>query len=330
MPVPQRPTDQMLKTIAIAASSIALMALSGASHAQAYPSRTISLAMPIGPNVAYYHMVRQMADLIQARTGATIAFDPTLGANGVLTPAKVKRSEPDGHTIGLVFASAMTMEPLVWKDRLYDPLTDFAYLTMLTQHGIVFLARNGFAPNNLTETIAFAKANPEVAKVGTASTAGLVGLVQIEDAAGIKFFKVPYKSSGQFDAAILAGEIDMIYQAAGTAIGLVKGGRMKALFIGSRKRSPLLPNVQSISEVIPNIEVGSWYALIAAAGTPADRVNWHVREWGAALKDPKIADSLEKQQGFEVVGSTPQALADQVKRELAANQGTIKKYNIKE
>jgi tripartite-type tricarboxylate transporter receptor subunit TctC len=217
----------------------------------------------------------------------------------------------------------------VWKDRLFDPLTDFAYLTMLTQHGIVFLARNGFAPNNLAETIAFAKANPEVAKVGTASTAGLVGLVQIEDAAGIKFFKVPYKSSGQFDAALLGGEIDIIYQAAGTAIGLVKGGRMKALFIGSKKRSPLLPNVQSISEAIPNIEVGSWYALVAPAGTPADRVNWHVREWAAALREPKIADALEKAQGFEIVASSPQALAEQVRRELAANQDTVRKYSIK-
>jgi tripartite-type tricarboxylate transporter receptor subunit TctC len=319
----------MLKNIA-AALVAALAGLSNGASAQGYPSRTINLVMTVGPNTAYYHLVRQMADQIQAKTGVAIVFDPVLGANGNLGPAKVKRSEPDGYTLALTFASPLTMNPLLWKDKLYDPLKDFAYVTLLTQHGIAFLARPGFAPNNLTETIAFAKANPEMAKVGIASTAGLVGLLQIEDAAGVKFFKVPYKTSGQFDAAILSGEIDMIYQSAATSLGLLKAGRMKALFIGSSKRSPILPNVQSISEVLPNIEVGSWYGLIAPAGTPAERVNWHVREWGAVIKDPKIAERLVNGEGYEIVASTPQALAEQVQRELAANQRTIEKYNIRE
>lgn len=317
----------VLKTL-VGATAVALAVTSGSAAAQAFPSKTMTLVMPIPASTAFYIMLRQMADQIQAKTGTSVVFDVAIGANGTLGPAKVRRAEADGYTLGLTWAAPMTLNPLYAKDSPYDPLKDFAYVTMLTQHGIFFAARTGYAPNNLNETIALAKAKPDSIKMGYAATGSLVGILEIEEAAGIKFFKVPYKTSGQFDVALLSGEIDVALTTAGTALGQVKAGKLKGVFIGSKKRSPLHPGVQSVSEVFPNVEVGSWYGLYVPAGMPASAIEWHHREWTTALKDPKIADRMENAFGYEVLGSTPQVLTDRVRRELDSNRRIVKKYSI--
>jgi len=319
----------MIKKIA-ASVAVALAVASGAASGQTFPSKPVTVVMPISASTAFYIMLRQMADQIQARTGANIVFDVALGANGTLGPAKVKRAEGDGYTIGLTWAAPITLNPLYAKDAPYDPQKDFSYIMMLTQHGIFWNARTAFGPNNLAETIALAKAKPETIKVGYAGTGSLIGILEIEDAAGVKFMKVPYKTSGQFDAALLGGEIDIGLTTAGTALPQIKAGKMKGIVIGSRKRSVLHPNVGSMAEMFPNVKSGSWYALYAPAGVPADRVAWHYREWSAAIKDPKNTERMENSFGYEVIAGPGQVVADQVRREIASNQRIVKKYNITE
>lgn len=318
-----------LKKLAAAVGAVLAVASAGA-HAQAFPSKTVTMVMPIAASTAYYIVMRQMADQIQAKTGASIVFDVALGASGTLGPARVKRSEADGHTVGLTWAAPMTLNPLFAKDAQYDPVKDFAYVMMLTQHGIFWAGRVGFGPNNLAETVALAKAKPDTVRIGYAGTGSLLGILEIEEASGVKFLKVPYKTSGQFDAALLGGEIDIGLTTAGTALAQIKAGKLKGIVIGSRKRSSLHPNVGSMAEVYPNVESGSWYAIYAPAGTPADRLAWQYREWSAALKDPKIAERMEQGFGYEVIAAPGQAVMDQVKREIDSNQRIVRKYNISE
>jgi tripartite-type tricarboxylate transporter receptor subunit TctC len=103
---------------------------------------------------------------------------------------------------------------------------------------------------------------------------------------------------------------------------------MKGIFIGSRNRSPLLPNVQSISEVYPNVEIVSWYTLFAPAKTPADRIEWLHREWTGALKDPKIADRMQNSFGYDIIASRPQDVIEQIKREIPVNSRIIREYKL--
>jgi tripartite-type tricarboxylate transporter receptor subunit TctC len=316
------------RAISSLTTALAAATLSFSAFGQAYPAKTITLTMPIGPVTAYYIILRQMADQIQAKTGRTIVFDVVLGAGGTLAPAKVKRADPDGYTIGLGYQGAMTIDPYISKDQRYDSLKDFAYISMLTRHGLAFVAGAKVPANNLQELIALAKAKPGQVKLGQGSTGSLIGLLRIQEAAGVQFMEVPYKSSNDFDAALLSGDVDVVLTTAGTALPQIKAGRTKALFIGSRARSPLLPNTQSVSEVYPDIEVISWYGLFAPAGTPQDRIDWLHREWTAQLRDPKIADRMQNTFGYEIVASTGQEFFDQIKREVPINTAVARRYNI--
>ncbi|HXC41671.1 MAG TPA: tripartite tricarboxylate transporter substrate binding protein [Burkholderiales bacterium] len=311
---------------------MAACAMAGSSTAfgQAFPARAMTVVMPLSPSTAFYVAMRQMADQIQAKVGKPVVLDPAVGAGGTLSPQRIKRADPDGYTIGLVYAAPLTVNPYVEKEPRYDPLKDFAYITMLTRHGILFAAGPKVPANNLQELIALAKSRPGGVKVGEGATGSRIGLLQLQEAGGVQFLDVPYKSSAEFDAALLSGEVDVVLSTVGTELGQIRGGRAKGIAIGSRNRSPLLPNVQSISEVYPNVEVISWYALFAPAGTPNDRIDWLHREWTAALKDPKIVERMQTVFGYEIVASTPQEVLDQIKREIPINSRIAKQYGISE
>jgi tripartite-type tricarboxylate transporter receptor subunit TctC len=319
------------KLLAVASLTAAATLLSAASpelSAQTFPTKPVTLLSPLAASNAYYLLLRQMADSIQAKTGRSIVFDVVLGADGTLAPARIKRSEPDGHTIALTWAAPLTLNPLIGKDQQYDPLKDFAYITMLTRHGTLFVAGTHFPASSVQELIAYAKSKPGAVRFGQAATGSRVGTFQLEEIAGVKFLDVPYKSSAQAEIALLGGEVDVIPTTVGTVLAQVKAGKMKPLFIGSKSRSQVMPDVPSISETYPNLEVVSWYALYAPAGTPADRIEWHHREWTTALKDPKIAERLQSGFGFEIVASSPAAVLDQVRRELPAHARVVKQHNI--
>jgi tripartite-type tricarboxylate transporter receptor subunit TctC len=320
-----------LRRAALGAScAAALWAVAGGAAAQAFPSKTVTVVMPIATSTAFYIAIRQMADLIQTKTGRSIVLEPVIGASGTLAPARVKRSEPDGHTIGLTWAAPLTLNPVLSKDQPYDPLKDFAYIAMLTKHGIFMVAGAQFGPNNLQELVALAKAKPGTVRFGQAAAGSRIGAIQIEEASGAKFLEVPYKSSAQSEIAALSGEIDFFATTAGTAMGQIKAGKMKGLFIGSKNRSPLHPNVPSVAETFPDLEIVSWYALYAPAGTPADRIEWHHREWIAALKDPKIAAQMQNTFGYDIVAAPGSAVLEQVKRELPIHARIVKQHNISE
>jgi tripartite-type tricarboxylate transporter receptor subunit TctC len=316
------------KSAAHAALCAALLAASASAFAQSFPSKNITLIMPLPASSTYTVLLRAMGDMIQQKTGKPVVMEPTIGADGTLAPQKLARAEPDGHTISLVWAAPMTLNPHIQKDIGYDPLRDFAPVTLLTRHGQFFVAHPSFPANNLREFIALAKAKPGSVKVGTAGTGGKVGLIQLSEAAGVKLLEVPYKSPGQMDPAVMSGEVDVVVYTVGATIGYVRSGKVKPLFIGSKNRSPLAPDVKSMSEDIPNFEMVSWFALIAPAKTPADRIEWLNREWNAALKDPKIADRMTNALGYDIVAGTPQDLANQIKAELPVYARIVKEHNI--
>jgi len=308
--------------------TVALTFTSAAAFGQAFPSKNITLLNALPPSSTYSVMLRAMGDMIQAKTGRTIVIEPVVGAGGVLAPQRVARSDPDGHTIGLVWAAPMTLNPLFTKDIGYDPQKDLAPITMLTKHGNQIIVGTKFPANNLQELIALAKSKPGQIKIGTAGTGSQVGLIQLEEAGGVKFLEVPYKNPTQLVTAGISGEIDGMFQTVGATIGHMQQGQLKMLFVGTKTRSPLVPNVPSISETYKGIEILSWFALVAPGKTPADRIDWHYREWTAALKDPKIADRMQNALGYDIVASTPQELANQIQAEIPVHARIVKQHNI--
>jgi tripartite-type tricarboxylate transporter receptor subunit TctC len=313
----------------VLASVLALL-FSTVANAQAFPSRTITVLTPIPPGNSYQIALRQMADTIQQRTGATIIMEPAVGANGIIPLQKLARAEADGYTLAICWAAPLTLNPHISPDIGYDPLRDFAPVMMITRHGIPFFALASSPVNNVRDLVALAKAKPGQVKIGYGGTGSRVGIIQLAEAAGVQFLEVPYKSPAQQSPALLSGEVDILVHALSEQIGLIQAGKVKSIFIGSKNRSPMIPNVASITEVYPNVEIGSWFAVMAPAKTPADRISWHNREWNAALKDPKIIDRMQNTFGYEVIGGAPRVVTDQVAAESPVYARIVKANNIKE
>jgi tripartite-type tricarboxylate transporter receptor subunit TctC len=320
------PTTSLLAAIAAASA----LTVAADCNAQPFPAKPVTIQMPTPAGSTFDVILRRMLDSYTARTGRPFVLNPAIGGLGTIAPASLLRAEPDGHTIALTYAAPMTLSPLIMSPAPYDPLRDFAPVSLMTRHGILFVANPKFPASTLAETIALAKAKPRGVSVGFTGSGARVGIILLGSAAGVEFLEVPYKGSDQHQTAAISGSIDSASSTVGLALENIRAGKLKPLFIGSRSRSPLLPNVASISETYPGVEAVSWYALVAPAKTPADRIAWLNREFNAAIRDPKVVDLITNQLAYEIVASTPDELTRVMKAELAINAKVVKEHNIQE
>ena len=316
-----------IRTIA-AAALVALAAPSAPALAQAFPSRPITIHSSVAAGASYEILLRTVAEDWQARTGATLIVNPMPGGLGTLAPASLLRSPADGQTVALIFAAPLTLTPQSMKTPPYDPIKDLAPVTMLTRHGLTYLANPQFQPNNVAELIAFARANPGKVTVGYAGGGSQAHMLQISSATGVTFLGVPYKSSAAFMQGLLAGEINIAIQTPGDALELLKSGKVKGLFIGSRNRSAKMPNVQSITETYPDLEGVSWFGVVARAGTPRDRIDWLNREFNLSVKTPRVQAQID-QMAYDTVAGSPDDMAEIIRKEIAVYTKIVKDYNIK-
>ncbi len=261
-------------------------------------------------------------------TGATLVVNPMPGGLGTLAPSSLLRSPADGQTVALIFAAPLTLTPQSMKTPPYDPLKDLAPVTMLTRHGLTYLANPQFPPNNVAELIAFARANPGKVTVGFAGGGSQAHMLQISSATGVTFLGVPYKSSAAFMQGLLAGEVNIAIQTPGDALELLKSGKVKGLFIGSRNRSAKMPNVPSITETYPDLEGVSWFGVVARAGTPRDRIDWLNREFNISVRSPRVQAQID-QMAYETVAGSPDDMSAIIKREIAIYTKIVKDYNIR-
>lgn len=315
----------MLRMAAFAGTLLACTQASG----QAYPSKSIVIQSPIVAGSSIDPVLRMMIEDIQARTGKTMVINAMVGGLGTLAPGAVARAEKDGHTVGLVFAATLTLSPQIMKNPPFDPLKDLAPVSLLTRHGLLIVANPALTANSVAELLALAKSRPEaralsVSYVGTGSQ---IYASQVAAAAGIKFLGVPYKASSQQITAVMSGETDLAIFAAAAVAPLIKAGKVKPIAIGTSNRTAMLPNVPSISETFPGLEGLSWFGIVAPAGTPRDRIDWLHRELTTSIKIPRAQEAIAAM-GFDTVASTPQQMADIIRKEIPIYAKALKDNNI--
>lgn len=318
------------KLTAIAAGlTLAAGALvSGHAAAQAYPNKAITLNSSLAPGSSYDAILRAIQEDWQTRTGKTFIINPVVGALGTLAPASLKRAEPDGYTIAFTFAAPLTLSPLMMATPPYDATKDFAPVIQLTRHGLIYVATPSFPASNFNEFIAAAKAKPGSVSIGLAGAGSQVHILQMASAMGVEFLPVPYKSSTQLAPSAMSGEVNVVSHTVGAVAELVRAGRLKPLFIAQKSRAPQLPNVPTIAESHAGLEGGSWFAIIAPAGTPKDRVDWLNREFAAGMKTP-VAQASANASAYEVVSNTPEQFAQVIRDEIQTYAKIVKQYNIK-
>lgn len=307
------------------AAAVLLAAHPGSASAQSYPSKIITL-LSNSTTGATEVAFRLTLDKVKENTGATILFEPRAGGQGAPALQALKRAAPDGYTVGLTFASPVTVNPFVTPELEIDPLKDFVPITKLMTLGVAVMVREDFPAKDMKELIAYAKARPGDLKFGYAGAGGMVWAALLEERTGMKFLQVPFKSSAESVLLMLGNHIDVTTAIVSTVTS--QKGKLKALAFGGIKPSPQLPSVPLVSTTLPGVEFSTWFGILAPAGTPQPMISWLNRELARAVRDPGVVKIVETA-GMDVVGDTQEEFAKSYRTEIETNRDIVKKYNIK-
>ena len=321
----------MRLALAIIAIPCMLIA-SGIAAAEDYPAKPVRLLVGFSAGSATDIIARIVAASLTAKLGQPFVVENRPGANGLLAANAVAKSNADGYTLLVTNSSAMTVNPLLYRDAQYNTLKDFIAITPVV-NGHFTITINPANPRTasvatFSELIALARARPGMLTYGTAGAGNLahLGIELLSAKAGISLIHVPYRAASQAQTALLAGEIDFNFDTP-SAIAQVKAGKLKALAVTMPRRWSELPDVPSVAEFIPGFDVSFWFGFFAPAGTPNDVVQALNREIIAATTNAAVREQLARQGG--IVTLSPEAFAAKIGAEIAQNADTIRRANIK-
>jgi tripartite-type tricarboxylate transporter receptor subunit TctC len=312
------------------ASTIGIIASASAATEPAYPTRPIRLIVSAAPGGGADVMARMFTPKFNEAWGQPIVVDNRAGAAGNLATDLVAKARPDGYTL-LVRFSSLTTTPPFYPKLPYDPVRDFAPISLLTSSTNVLVVPPNLGIKTVQELIRVAKANPgklNFASVGAGTLPHLIGeLFKLR--AGVNMTHVPYKSVAPSLVAQLSGEVQVNFPALVSGLAQIRSGRLLALAVTSLKRSSILPDVPTLDESgLPGFEAIAWYGLLAPAGTPKYIVIKVHREVARVVALPEFRETLIAQ-GSEPVGSTPEELAKRIRDELVLWGNVVKQANLK-
>ncbi|MES2610360.1 MAG: tripartite tricarboxylate transporter substrate binding protein [Pseudomonadota bacterium] len=265
----------------------------------------IVVGYPAGQTVDI--VARNFAVALGKEIGQPVFVDNRPGANGSLGAQEVKKSAPDGTTILLGTLGQMAVNPTLYKKLPYDTLKDFAPISQVSTGALLLVATPSFAPNNLPELIAYAKAHPgkvDFASGGNGITAHLA-MVVLEKQAGLQLNHIPYKGSPAALNDVMGGQVPIMFDAMASTLPHVKSGKLKALAVSGLQRNTQLPNVGTVNEQgQKGFDISSWVGFLAPAGTPpavVDALHAAIRR---AAATPEIQESI-RATGGELAVSSP-------------------------
>ena len=296
------------------ALTLMLSCLSGPALAQDYPSKPIHfvLAQPAGGAVDL--VSRALAERLSEFFQQPVIVENQPGGNGGVAGGQVARAAPDGHTLFMAVDNNLTVNPHIYPNLAYKPLTDFAPVSVVSRSPLVLTTSLSLKADTISELVALAKASP--GKLNYAST-GIGGQPHM----GMELFKlmtktqithVPYRGTPQAMTDLIAGVVDLFLIGQSSAKAQV-GGRMKMMVITSPKRSPLMPDLPTMEEAgVPGYELSAWFGLLAPAKTPQHVIDVLARAVKKAAADPKFVTALAPQ-GMEIIASSPDEMAATLK-----------------
>lgn len=313
--------------------SALVFSLAFAACAQAqYPIKPVRIIVPGLPGNAPDIMARLIADKLSQAWGQPVLVENRPGADGRIGAEAVAKSAADGHTLFLPNAGVITINPALYGKMSYDPIKDFTPITEAATIVIVLAANPTVAANSVGELVALAKAKPgalHYASAGNTSGIPYLAGALLRDKAGIDVVHVPYKSSAQAQQDLLGAQIEFMYDTLAATLPHVKSGRLKVLAIVGSKRSPVLPEVPTLTEAgYPGTEGDAWAGLLAPAGTPRAVVEKIHADVTAILQQAEVRERLTGL-GLAVVGSKPDEFAAVIKADTAKWAAVIRANNIK-
>lgn len=286
--------------------------------AQQYPSKAVRFIVPQTAGSATDTVARAIAVKLAERFGQPVVVENRAGASGIIGAELAAKAPPDGHTI-LIVSATHTVNPSLRHSLPFDPVKDFAPVTLATSQSYMLLAHPSLPAKNVKELVALAKARPgqiDYAATGIGSL-GHLAFELLNVTAGIKLSLVPYKGVSPALTDLLGGHVSVLFLTVVSSTPQVRAGRVRGLAVSGAKRSPIAPDIPTIAESgFPGFEVSGWYGILAPANTPAAIVTRLNSEIVAILRSPEMRERLAAD-GSEAVGGTPQQFGDQLRSEIA-------------
>ena len=308
---------------------LASLALPAVAHAQPrWPSRPVRFIVPFAPGGPVEIPARFLAEQLTQSLGQPVIIETRGGAGGALGAQAVIASQ-DGHTF-LFTTGAIAIQPALQPEIGYDPLRDFVPVSLVSESPMGFAARPGNRLGSLAGLIAAAKADPGALTIGSSGTGTTTHMVSalFGMKAGIALTHVPYRGAGQMVGAFLAGDIDLMSAELSTILPHVREGRVVVLGQTGAGRSPVLPEVPTLAELVPETAMPIWFALLGNRGTPPEAVA-RLAEALAPLRQGSVLAQRMAENGASLLLSGPEVLAARLATEVPLWRQVVQQAGIK-
>lgn len=305
-------------------------AAAAAYAAEAYPTRAVRLLLPFAPGGGADAIARVITPKLYEALGQQWVIDNRGGAAGNIAAEIVARAAPDGHTVFLGFSTVLTVNPLLYK-LPFDVERDLVPVIMLTSGQYMLVVHPSVKADNLKDFVNLAKARPNSLNYASAGIGTPLNLAAelFKSRAGITMTHVAYKGGGPASAAVLAGEVQVLFASLPSSLPHVKTGRLKALAVTGPKRSHAMPDLPTVAESgFPGYQVTSWYGFLVPARTPAHIVKTLHDEAAKVMQLPDVREQMTRQ-GLDVSVHGPREFAAQIREETALWAKVIKSAGIK-
>jgi tripartite-type tricarboxylate transporter receptor subunit TctC len=311
------------------ALSLALVPLLG--HAEGYPSRSIRFIVPFPPGGVADPVARLVGEQVGKSLGQAVVVDNRPGGAGIIGAEIAKQAPADGYTLFMGHAGTHAVNPSLYASLPYDPVKDFQPVTQLMSTSHVLVVPPDSPARSAQELAALAKSSPQGLTFASQSvgTGGHLLGEMFRMRTGANLQHVPYKGSAPALADLMAGRVDLFFDAVITATPQIRAGKVRALATASKKRAAVLPQVPTMGEAgFPGIEADFWFALFVPAGTPNEVVRKLNDAFGRAMHSPEVKARFSEQ-GLDIVTGTPEELAALIRADTERLGKVVRDAGIK-
>ncbi|MSP96816.1 MAG: tripartite tricarboxylate transporter substrate binding protein [Betaproteobacteria bacterium] len=317
-----------IKTLLFAALAT-LAVVVQAQSVDTYPSKAVRFVVGFPPGGANDIMARLVGAKLQERFGQTFIIENKPGANAIIGTDFVAKSAPDGYTLLIGASGAMTFNPGLYDKLPYDPVRDFAPVTMIGSFPLVLAVSGSIGVGSVQELIALAKSKPGALNYGAGSTPFHLAAELFKLQTGTDMKHVPYKGSAATVNALLGGEVALTFVDSPPVVANIRAGKLRGLAVTSPKRAAFMPELPTVIEAgVADFEVVLWTSLFAPAGTPPAVVLKLQGEISRIVRLPEIHERMTAI-GIDPIGGTPEALAKQLLADLERWTRVAKTAGIK-
>jgi tripartite-type tricarboxylate transporter receptor subunit TctC len=289
----------------------ALAALATSATAQVYPNKPVRLVVGFTPGGAADTVARALSDPLSRALGQPVIIENRAGAGSSIAAENVARSAPDGYSILIASPASISVNPAINPKLGYKP-SDLAPVTKISSSPLVIVVNPATNITSVKELIATAKRSPgtlNYATSGVGSAPHFGGLL-FAQATGTDIVHVPFKGGAPAVVSVVSGDVQLTFATPPSVLPMVKAGRLRALAVTSRERSPLMPEIPGMAEAgMPDYEIGFWYGIFVPAGTPEDVVRTLFNAVTSAVQQPQVKATLGREGTEVAVSKSPQDFA---------------------